>query len=137
MVSTGDMEPSQVVTNLRQALNAIDGLSNERASLEQVSFFIHASNLHYAILAWALTAALPIESQRIAVRRSSVQTSNDRTTEFARAHLRAWSGIRGSTTSNQRNLSWHEGQNAKVCTWAWTNISSGQDTVAMACSTVA
>ena len=37
MVSTGDVEPATVVNNLRQALDAIGGLSSERASLEQVS----------------------------------------------------------------------------------------------------
>lgn len=36
MVSTGDVEPAVVVNNLRQALDAIGGLSSERASLEQV-----------------------------------------------------------------------------------------------------
>ena len=35
MVSVGDVEPAVVVTTLRQALDAINGLSNERASLEQ------------------------------------------------------------------------------------------------------
>ena len=41
MVSTGDVEPATVVHNLRQALDAIGGLSSERASLEQVSGLAH------------------------------------------------------------------------------------------------
>ena len=36
MVSVGDVEPAVVVTTLRQALDAINSLSSERASLEQV-----------------------------------------------------------------------------------------------------
>lgn len=39
MVSTGDVEPAVVVTNLRKALEAIGSLSSERASLEQVGCF--------------------------------------------------------------------------------------------------
>ena len=35
MVSTGEVEPAQVVTRLRQALTSIDELSAERASLEE------------------------------------------------------------------------------------------------------
>lgn len=35
MVSTGDVEPAAIVTRLRQALSAINDLSNERAGLEE------------------------------------------------------------------------------------------------------
>ena len=45
MVSTGDVEPAVVVNNLRQALDAIGGLSSERASLEQVCVAVHCISL--------------------------------------------------------------------------------------------
>lgn len=35
MVSTGEVEPATIVAQLRQALTAVDGLSNERAGLEE------------------------------------------------------------------------------------------------------
>ncbi len=44
MVNTGAEEPAQIVTKLRQALDAIGRLSSERAALEEalkVGSFIH------------------------------------------------------------------------------------------------